>query len=189
MISCSHPLYGYHPTEVDEPHDIEQGIINGIKNAAIRKLNHELGIDPNKLSIDDFKYLTRLHYSASSSDQPHQSTNTFDSDDFCWGESEIDYILFIKADFKIPTTKQLKDSTDMMIDIFPHPDEIDDLKYVTRTELNDMMDENNNNSVNYQWSPWFRIICKHFLSHWWDNIDITLNTNTYCNYKAIHKLI
>lgn len=129
--------------------------------------------------------MTRLHYSASS-----ENTNTLDNNgDFCWGESEIDYILFIKADFKI-LSKPPYEHSEMIGDIFPHPDEIDDLKYVTRSELEDMMDLNNKStSVNYQWSPWFRIICKHFLSQWWDNIDITLNTNTYCNYKAIHKLI
>ena len=34
----------------------------GVINAAIRKLNHELGIDDNQISIDDFQFITKIHY-------------------------------------------------------------------------------------------------------------------------------
>ena len=51
---CSHPLH------------VENELIesSGIKNAAIRKLNQELGIPSEQLSSDDIHYMTRMHYSA-----------------------------------------------------------------------------------------------------------------------------
>lgn len=37
----------------------------GVRRAAARKLTHELGI-PTEYSLDDFAYLTRIHYYAPS---------------------------------------------------------------------------------------------------------------------------
>jgi len=37
-----------------------------VKRAAQRKLEHELGIKMGSLEIDDFKFLTRIHYKAES---------------------------------------------------------------------------------------------------------------------------
>lgn len=50
------------PNEVDTPADVAAGTVIGAKNAAVRKLNHELGIPPDQLPLDKFKFLTRLHY-------------------------------------------------------------------------------------------------------------------------------
>lgn len=46
----------------------------GVRNAAQRKLDHELGIKPEQVPLDKFKYLTRIHYLAPSDGQ--------------WGEHE-----------------------------------------------------------------------------------------------------
>ena len=59
---CSHPLHGMEPPEVDGPKDVADGTVMGVKNAAIRKLDHELGIPGSELDINKFKFLTRLHY-------------------------------------------------------------------------------------------------------------------------------
>ena len=59
---CSHPLHGMVPSEVDGPEDVANGTVMGAKNAAIRKLDHELGIPPSELDINKFKFLARLHY-------------------------------------------------------------------------------------------------------------------------------
>jgi isopentenyldiphosphate isomerase len=59
---CSHPLHGMEPSEVDTPEDVAKGTVLGAKNAAIRKLDHELGIPAKQLPIEKFKFLTRLHY-------------------------------------------------------------------------------------------------------------------------------
>ena len=59
---CSHPLHGMGPNEVDTPADVANGTVNGAKNAAIRKLDHELGIPAKQVPVEKFKFLTRLHY-------------------------------------------------------------------------------------------------------------------------------
>ena len=59
---CSHPLHGMEVNEVDGPEDVQAGTVRGVKAAAVRKLEHELGIPVGQLPIDDFKFLTRLHY-------------------------------------------------------------------------------------------------------------------------------
>ena len=118
---CSHPLYGYEPTEVDTDEDIAAGTVPGAKRAAVRKLQHELGIAPEQVPISKFKYLTRLHYCAADEFAEDQAMSGGP-----WGEHEMDYILFIKPDADV--TFQ------------PNPEEIDDAKWVTREELREMMD-------------------------------------------------
>ena len=59
---CSHPLHGMNPSEVDSPADVANGSVKGAKYAAIRKLDHELGIPASQVPLDKFKFLTRLHY-------------------------------------------------------------------------------------------------------------------------------
>lgn len=56
----------------------------GIKRAARRRLQTELGIKEEDIDLSDFKVLTRIIYGA-----PSDST---------WGEHEVDYILFIQKD-------------------------------------------------------------------------------------------
>ncbi|GAA5890108.1 hypothetical protein JCM6882_009228 [Rhodosporidiobolus microsporus] len=72
---CSHPLTSF--GEMDEEGQI------GARRAAARKLTHELGI-PFNYPLDDFAYLTRIHYYAPS--------------DEIWAEHEIDYIFFLTLD-------------------------------------------------------------------------------------------
>lgn len=48
--------------------------MSGVRRAAIRKLEHELGIPSSGLDVNDFKYMTRLHYISDS--------------DKLWGEHE-----------------------------------------------------------------------------------------------------
>ena len=72
---CSHPLSI--KSELDG--------IDGGKNAAIRKLYHELGIQ--EVQRDDLIYLTKIHYLAPS--------------DGLWGEHEIDYIYIVTKDVSL----------------------------------------------------------------------------------------
>lgn len=65
------------PPEVDGPDDVAAGTVMGAKNAAIRKLNHELGIVIGELKAEDFKFLTRLHYWAA-------DTVTHGQDRYAW---------------------------------------------------------------------------------------------------------
>ncbi|OJJ62532.1 hypothetical protein ASPSYDRAFT_145609 [Aspergillus sydowii CBS 593.65] len=100
---CSHPLGipGETGSELD-------AAILGVKRAAQRKLNHELGIKPEQVPIEKFEFFTRIHYKAPS--------------DGKWGEHEIDYILFIEAD----------------VDLEPNLNEVRDTRYVSETELKEM---------------------------------------------------
>ncbi|CAG8480662.1 7963_t:CDS:2 [Ambispora leptoticha] len=72
---CSHPLNT--ALELEEENQI------GVRRAAQRKLEHELGIKPSQVPLDEFKFLTRIHYLAPS--------------DGVWGEHEVDYVLIIRA--------------------------------------------------------------------------------------------
>ncbi|KAI7892073.1 isopentenyl pyrophosphate isomerase [Mucor mucedo] len=125
---CSHPLNM--ASEIIEEDQL------GVRNAAQRKLDHELGIKAEQVPLDKFKYLTRIHYLAPSDGQ--------------WGEHEVDYILFIKANVTLDVS----------------PNEIRDIKYVTPEELKAMFAD-----PNVPMTPWFKLICNSFLFKWWAQLD------------------
>ncbi|EON60837.1 isopentenyl-diphosphate delta-isomerase [Coniosporium apollinis CBS 100218] len=100
---CSHPL-GI-PGETGVGLDAS---IQGVKRAAQRKLDQELGIKAEDVPLENFKFLTRIHYKAPS--------------DGKWGEHEIDYILFIRSDPRLE----------------PNPNEVRDTCYVSEQELKAM---------------------------------------------------
>ncbi|KAH3668883.1 hypothetical protein OGAPHI_002638 [Ogataea philodendri] len=100
---CSHPLC----VRSELGSDLESSV-KGAKNAAQRKLDHELGINPKDVPVSNFQFLTRIHYMSPS--------------DGAWGEHEIDYILIIKAD---PTFEA-------------NPNEVKDTKYVSAQQLKEM---------------------------------------------------
>ena len=156
---CSHPLSGQSPCEADGPESVSDGSVPGVKAAAVRKLLHELGIKASDVPISSFKFITRLHYWAA--DVVTHGENS------PWGEHEIDYILFIKADVQLNLNKE----------------EVEDSKYVTLKELQAMMHSNSG----MLWSPWFRIIVDSFLIHWWKDLDRTLTTNDFTDYKTIYR--
>lgn len=56
---CSHPL-----GIPGEGGDNLPDAVSGVKNAARRKLEHELGIKPEQVPFEDFHFLTRIHYKA-----------------------------------------------------------------------------------------------------------------------------
>ncbi len=156
---CSHPLYGFTPTEIDSDEEIAQGTVSGAKAAAIRKLDHELGIPVGTVSADSFKFLTRLHYWAADV-VTHGPQSP-------WGEHEIDYILFLQAD----------------VPLAPNPEEVSGTRYVTLAELQEMMKVESG----LLWSPWFRIIAERFLVHWWKDLKATLTTDLFVDCKTIHR--
>lgn len=95
---CSHPL-----------HDIEgeREELNalGIRRAAQRRLNYELGIPLSQVRPENFHFLTRIHYA--------------DRGDGVWGEHEIDYILFLQKD----------------VDLRPNEGEVSEIRFIRRAEL------------------------------------------------------
>uniref|UniRef100_A0AAV1VNB1 isopentenyl-diphosphate Delta-isomerase n=1 Tax=Peronospora matthiolae TaxID=2874970 RepID=A0AAV1VNB1_9STRA len=93
---CSHPLF----TEGE----LEDGV--GVKRAAIRKLEHELGIPASTFSVDDLAYVSTVMYKASS--------------DANWTEYEMDHILFARAELSLDKL---------------NPNEVEQVEWVARTEL------------------------------------------------------
>lgn len=73
---CSHPLMIPGETGSNLAECIE-----GVKRAAQRKLDHELGIKKEQVPIEDFHFLTRIHYKAPS--------------DGKWGEHESTFHLYL----------------------------------------------------------------------------------------------
>jgi len=189
---CSHPLHGMDPSEVDDHNGIVDGQsqqnasinVAGVKNAAVRKLEHELGIPRGELGVEEFKFLTRVQYWA--------ADTVTHGEDSPWGEHEIDYILFITIPSKEKLTLQ------------PHPEEVDETRWVSQSQLLEMFDD-----ASLLFSPWFRIIAQRWLmvdknSHdnagignnekdestvggWWDDLDRTMNTDDFCDYNTIHR--
>jgi len=98
---CSHPLYS--EQEKDEHNHI------GVKNAAVRKLQQELGIDPSQVPIDKFDFVTKMRYQARQDDD--------------WIEREIDHCLVIHAD----------------VELNINPNEVSEIKWVNQEELEDML--------------------------------------------------
>ncbi|KAL2044506.1 hypothetical protein N7G274_003211 [Stereocaulon virgatum] len=104
---CSHPL-----GVPGETGNELATAVQGVKRAAQRKLDQELGIKARQVPLEKFQFLTRIHYKAPS--------------DGKWGEHEIDYILFISAD----------------VDHTPNPNEVKDTRYVSEEELKGMFKDN-----------------------------------------------
>jgi len=126
---CSHPL----GIAGETGSDLEAAVL-GVKRAAQRKLDHELGIKPEQVPLDKFEFLTRIHYKAPS--------------DGKWGEHEIDYILFLKAD----------------VDVNVNPNEVQDTKYVNADELRRLFEQ-----PDLKFTPWFKLICNSMLFEWWSH--------------------
>lgn len=167
---------------MDGPDDVKDGSVGGVKNAAVRKLEHELGIPMGELKMmeKEFKFLTRVHYWAADTVTHGEKSP--------WGEHEIDYMLFVT----IPSKSKLT--------LNPHPDEVDDVSWVTQSQLLEMFDDDT-----LLFSPWFRLIAKKWMiggktnniggitdsqnseDGWWDDLDRTMDTNDFCDYETIHR--
>jgi isopentenyl-diphosphate Delta-isomerase len=69
---CSHPL-GI-PGETGAT--LAESVL-GVKRAAIRKLGHELGIPAPQVPLDQFHFLTRIHYVSPSDGKWGEHESTF----------------------------------------------------------------------------------------------------------------
>lgn len=135
---CSHPLC------VDDELGLEGSLevkVEGAITAAVRKLDHELGIPQEEtVSNGKFHFLNRIHYMAESNEP--------------WGEHEIDYILF----YKLNANKELS--------VNPNLNEVKDFKWVDAETLKQMFAD-----PNLKFTPWFKLICESYLFNWWEQLD------------------
>ena len=169
---CSHPLYGMHPNEADVVPDAYPNF-PGIKQAALRKCQHELGIPPSMIDPSRIQFITRFHYWAA-------DTVTYGNTADCpWGEHEVDYILFY----------QLLPNDDDQLLMTPNPEEVSDYKYVSIEELQHRMFTD----PTLLWSPWFRGIMDRGGFEWWEHLDqamagsYTNDRITYFDPPAMHR--
>ena len=100
---CSHPLHSQKEMETENA--------MGVKRAAVRKLEQELGIDPSTVSTDDMVFMTKMRYAA------HMNHE--------WIEREVDHILVMCAD----------------LEINPNPNEVANIMWVNHDELEAMLIE------------------------------------------------
>ena len=108
---CSHPLHS--EEELNEENAL------GVKKAAIRKLEQELGISPSYFSVDDFHFMTKMRYSARMNES--------------WIEREVDHILIAQVD----------------VELNPNPNEVSEVAWVTYEELEELLleEEPQNGSI------------------------------------------
>jgi len=98
---CSHPLHDEGELDVDNA--------MGVKRAAVRKMEQELGVDPKQLNVEDMVFMTKMRYAARMNET--------------WIERELDHILVMKADLQVN----------------PNPNEVADTRWVTFDELEAML--------------------------------------------------
>ena len=162
---CSHPLHGMSPKEVDDPEATLRGNPMGVKHAAMRKLDHELGIPAQALDVNKFTFVTRVHYYA--------ADVVTHGPDAPWGEHEIDYLLIYKLD-----------TPGEELSLAPHPHEVSATKWVTQEELFAEMAAKDAMPL---WSPWFEIIAGKFLRTWWEDLDGVVAGTRCADYASIHR--
>ena len=98
---CSHPLH--------EDGELDETDAMGVKRAAVRKMEQELGVDPSQLDIDDMVFMTKMRYAARMNEE--------------WIERELDHIIVMQAD----------------IDVQPNPNEVAATRWVSEDELEEML--------------------------------------------------
>ncbi|XP_007525976.2 isopentenyl-diphosphate delta-isomerase 2-like [Erinaceus europaeus] len=96
-----------HPTNT--PEELEEKEFLGVRRAALRKLQDELGIPPEQISLQDIIFLTRIYHNSPSDD--------------VWGDHEVGYLLLVRKDLVVN----------------PDPREVKSYRYMTRDELADLM--------------------------------------------------
>ncbi len=135
---CSHPLAVPHE-QVEE-----DGL--GVRRAAVRKLEQELGI--TSLGPDDLVQVGRFRYQARQDDT--------------WIEREVDHLLLGRVN---------------NLDVVPNPNEVANVRWVTRDELEAMLVEED---PVHPVAPWFRCIAARLMTdEWWSATDAASMRDLY----------
>lgn len=158
---CSHPLHDIEAERPGAQDVLEAGDETklGVKHAAIRKMEHELGIKPESLQLERFLFMTRILYSA-----PCDET---------WAEHEIDYCVM----YQHPGSGE-----DLQMVI--NKNEVEDVKFVSQEELKSMMQDSS-----LTFTPWFKIICEKFLFKWWDSMTNGEGLEKHRDVETIHRML
>jgi isopentenyl-diphosphate delta-isomerase len=114
----------------------------GVKNAAVRKLEHELGIRQGVVPADQFRFVTRILYRADSA-----SADAAADGGSKWEEWELDHVLFVNAE----------------VTCEPVANEVAAVRYITKDNLLREIAEKPET-----FTPWFKLICRDILPRLWD---------------------
>lgn len=107
-----------------------------------------MGIPIKQIPLEKLVYITRILYA--------------DPGDGKWGEHEIDYVLFFKAN----------------VSVKPNSNEISEISYVPLNELDSFIP-----TLEAPLTPWFNLILKHRLKLWWKNLN---DLDEYKDHKNIY---
>ena len=149
---CSHPLAT--TQEMEETDQL------GVRAAAQRRLELELGVPQSEAPVKDIKFITRILYKAPSNNS--------------WAEHELDYILFLQAQDGLT--------------LAPSKDEVRDTEWVGRHHLGEFLRDLESREVGI--TPWFKLCAEvtsnssyslklnpnncyfqKLLPVWWENLD------------------
>ena len=154
---CSHPLFSDDELEADNA--------LGVKRAARRKMEQELGINPDELPLSCFEFVTRIHYSAPCG----KHGNPVDY----WGEHEIDHVLICMPP-RLPR-------------IHENPNEVAETRLFSPCELANW--ESNAADQGERVSPWFRLMERTMLYKWWKQAALGLSSvPEIAEWDTIHRL-
>eukprot|EP00467_Chlorarachnion_reptans_P003254 CAMPEP_0114522838 /NCGR_PEP_ID=MMETSP0109-20121206/20960_1 /TAXON_ID=29199 /ORGANISM="Chlorarachnion reptans, Strain CCCM449" /LENGTH=286 /DNA_ID=CAMNT_0001704091 /DNA_START=166 /DNA_END=1026 /DNA_ORIENTATION=- len=149
---CSHPLY--REEELEEEDHV------GVRRAANRKLNQELGV--SSVSPDDLVFLTRILYKAPSDDK--------------WGEHEVDYILFAQKDIS-----EIEDNL--------NPNEVSEVVHVSQEQLRKILKTRELNGQLVKLTPWFKLIAEsELLFDWWDQLNVIMKIKGLPNREDANRI-
>ena len=73
------------------------------------------------------------------------------------------------------------------VKVQPNPDEVADVKYVSREELKELVKKADAGEEGLKLSPWFRLVVDNFLMKWWDHVEKGTLSEAV-DMKTIHKL-
>jgi len=130
---CSHPL------AIRGEREEEEAL--GVRRAAQRRVEIELGVENSVAAVEDIMYLTRILYSAPSSGE--------------WGEHELDYMLILR----LAETPKLS----------PSVEEVQAVEWVARGDMQEFLRDLESRGVGI--TPWFRLISQKLLPFWWENLS------------------
>lgn len=178
---CSHPLDDFEEEKVEKDQ-------LGVRVAATRKLEHELGIPKEQTPVDRFQYLTRIHYLAPS--------------DGLWGEHEgtrvaqtllvrcLNAVQSITSSSSPPTSLSSLISTRSAITSTStrrscRRCSMTRVRYSCAVLPFSELDVRKANSF----TPWFKLIARDFLFGWWDELLARRGSNGLLDAKSLNGIV
>ena len=162
---CSHPL--------SVPEELVEAEALGVRTAARRKLEQELGIAPRDVPLDSFTWVTRVHYVGASAAGAAEAASPV------WGEHEIDWILMC-----VPPAR---------VRMQPNENEVMATREFSQAELRAWMA--GRAAGGYDVSPWFAVMEQSGLLYkWWtavleQRLDSVLERGTIHRQHELQALI